>query len=115
MFDKDGKKDKGHENYLREYLGKLPEADDQFKKAYQAWLSYLDQYEAYEQQVCRGRTKHGLAMPQTTEEMRLCNQKGRLLRQELFEQLRRYKVNSETEASAKRLAEQEHERKWSKR
>ena len=114
MSDKSSK-DYRPENFDRQYLGAFHKPSEHFKKAYQTWLSYFDQLEAYSQTVCKSRTPRGLAAPVTTEEMRLVNQKSRLLRQELFEPLLGLNIPKDVDNGARHLALGEHERKWVKK
>jgi hypothetical protein len=94
------------------YLGG-PSED--FKRAYRAWLSYYDQLEEFQQKVCKTRSRDGIAIPVGIEEMRLSNQKARLLRQELFEPLKLLNIPTDVECEARSLALREHERKWTKK
>lgn len=102
------------ENYGQGYFGVKPGPNEMFRRAYQAWLSYYDQKEAFDQKICRLRDARGIAIPQTVDEMRQSNQKARLLRQELIEPLRALKIPTETENAARNLALREHDRKWMK-
>lgn len=118
MSDKSGKnlgEYYGTENFDRRYLGVFQKPSEQFKKAYQTWLSYFDQLETYSQTVCKSRTPKGIAVAVTTEEMRLVNQKSRLLRQELFEPLLGLNIPTEVTNEARYLALGEHERRWAKK
>ncbi len=120
MFDIFRKKPETYykpETFAREYLGEIMDnrSDAQFRRAYRAWLSYFDRCEKFDQKTCRARNSIGLAVPQGTDEMGLCNQNARLLKQELLEPLKAFKIPRETEDSAKDLAWREHERKWQKK
>lgn len=124
MFDNSGKKDgkdsKGassvkSEKFACEYLSVRIDPNPLFKKAYQAWLSYYDQLEEFEQKTCQARTPEGIALPRAGEELRLCAQKSRLLRQELFQPLKALEIPTHIEESARELALKEHYQKWRKR
>jgi hypothetical protein len=113
-FGKDHEAD-WSEKFAHEYLGRFISRDESYKRAYKAWLNFYDQLEEFQQKVCRGRNERGIAIPQGLEEMRLSNQKSRLLRQELVELLRVLNIPRETENSARQLALREHELKWTRR
>lgn len=116
MFDSKNLEDLGGgENVRHGHLGAPLKPSEMFRRAYQAWLSYFDQKESFDQKICRLRDAGGIAIPQTLDEMRQSNQKARLLRQELIEPLRALKIPTETENAARSLALREHERKWKKR
>lgn len=100
------------ENFAHQFLCGISRPDPLFKKAYQAWLSYYDQLEEYEQKICQARTPEGVALPRAGDELRLCAQKGRLLRQELIQPLIELNIPAHTESSARDLALREHHRKW---
>lgn len=118
MSDKLGKNQGeyyGTESFDRRHLGMFKKPSEHFKKAYQTWLSYFDQLEQYSQTVCKSRSPKGIAVAVTTEEMRLVNQKSRLLRQELFEPLVGLNISTEVTNEARYLALREHERRWARK
>lgn len=94
------------------HLGLSNRPDPNFKKAFQAWLSYYDQLEEYEQKICQARTPDGIALPRAGEELRLSAQKSRLLREELFQPLKALQIPAQIEEAARELALKEHRKKW---
>lgn len=101
--------------FSREYMGEFSRPCGAFKKAYQAWMTFFDRKEEFDQKHCQARTPQGIAIPIGLDEMRLSNQNARLLRQELLEPLKALKIPRDIENSARLLALREHETKWLKK
>lgn len=70
--------------FVSEYLGRLWEPTPEEKRLRELAECYHEETEAYDQGVCAGRTKDGVAMPVTSHQSSLIHRHARKVHERLF-------------------------------